>query len=302
MTGNRGTAFVNGAVFDGHRYLGAGPSCWSRDGRSRRRRDEPAVRGHESWTSPAGCVSPGFTDAHVHPIQGGLERLRCDLSELSTREEYLAAIRAYADRHPDRRVDPRRRLGDAGVPGRQPDRGRPRRGRARPAGVPAQPRPPRRVGQQRGRSRSPASTASTPDPPDGRIERDADGRPSGTLHEGATALVSRHLPRTSGEDYYAALMEGQRLPPLARRHGVAGRHRRRVLRHGRPRRDVREGRRERRPALARRGRAVVGAAARGRAGRGPRRPPRRAQRRAASGPRRSRSCRTAWPRTARPRC
>jgi predicted amidohydrolase YtcJ len=52
--------------------------------------------------------------------------------------------------------------------------------------------------------------ASTPDPPDGRIERDADGRPSGTLHEGASALVSRYLPRTSGEDYYAALMEGQR--------------------------------------------------------------------------------------------
>ena len=52
--------------------------------------------------------------------------------------------------------------------------------------------------------------ASTPDPPDGRIERDADGRPSGTLHEGATSLVSRYLPRTSGEDYYAALMEGQR--------------------------------------------------------------------------------------------
>ena len=49
----------------------------------------------------------------------------------------------------------------------------------------------------------------TPDPPDGRIERDADGHPTGTLHEGATALVSRHLPRTSGEDYYAALMAGQ---------------------------------------------------------------------------------------------
>ena len=51
--------------------------------------------------------------------------------------------------------------------------------------------------------------AGTPDPPDGRIERDADGRPSGTLHEGATALVSRHLPRTTGDDYYAALLAGQ---------------------------------------------------------------------------------------------
>ncbi|MGH3363026.1 MAG: amidohydrolase, partial [Nocardioides sp.] len=49
----------------------------------------------------------------------------------------------------------------------------------------------------------------TPDPPDGRIERDADGRPTGTLHEGATSLVSRFLPRTTGEDYYAALMAGQ---------------------------------------------------------------------------------------------
>ena len=49
----------------------------------------------------------------------------------------------------------------------------------------------------------------TPDPPDGRIERDADGNPSGTLHEGATALVSRHLPRTTGADYYAALLAGQ---------------------------------------------------------------------------------------------
>jgi predicted amidohydrolase YtcJ len=49
----------------------------------------------------------------------------------------------------------------------------------------------------------------TPDPPDGRIERDADGHPTGTLHEGATALVARYLPRTTGEDYYAALMAGQ---------------------------------------------------------------------------------------------
>ena len=50
---------------------------------------------------------------------------------------------------------------------------------------------------------------TTPDPPHGRIERDADGRPSGTLHEAATSLVSRHLPRTTGQDYYAGLMAGQ---------------------------------------------------------------------------------------------
>ena len=34
----------------------------------------------------------------------------------------------------------------------------------------------------------------TPDPVDGRIERDAGGRPTGALHEGAMALVERLLP------------------------------------------------------------------------------------------------------------
>ena len=33
-------------------------------------------------------------------------------------------------------------------------------------------------------------TKQTPDPPDGRIERDEDGEPTGTLHEGAADLVS----------------------------------------------------------------------------------------------------------------
>ncbi len=35
----------------------------------------------------------------------------------------------------------------------------------------------------------------TPDPPDGRIERDADGRPSGTLHEGAMLAGRRGSSR-----------------------------------------------------------------------------------------------------------
>ena len=45
-------------------------------------------------------------------------------------------------------------------------------------------------------------TRDTPDPRDGRIARDPDGTPMGTLHEGAMALVNRHVPptpeRTSG--------------------------------------------------------------------------------------------------------
>src|SRR3989304_4751995 len=34
----------------------------------------------------------------------------------------------------------------------------------------------------------------TPDPPDGRIERDATGEPSGTPHEGAMEVVRRPIP------------------------------------------------------------------------------------------------------------
>jgi hypothetical protein len=51
--------------------------------------------------------------------------------------------------------------------------------------------------------------AGTPDPPDGRIERDAAGAPQGTLHEGAATLVGRHVPATSAEDRLAGLLLAQ---------------------------------------------------------------------------------------------
>jgi predicted amidohydrolase YtcJ len=155
-----------------------------------------------------GLLAPGFTDAHVHPIQGGLERLRCDLSEHRTRDAYLTAIKEYADSHPD---DEWIRGGGWAMP-------------AFPGGTPLADdldrvvpgRPvflPNRDHHGAWVSSRALEIAGiddhTPDPPDGRIERDADGRPTGTLHEGATSLVSRFLPRTTGDDYYAALMAGQ---------------------------------------------------------------------------------------------
>jgi predicted amidohydrolase YtcJ len=41
--------------------------------------------------------------------------------------------------------------------------------------------------------------AGTPDPPDGRIRRDATGAPTGMLHEGASKLVTRHAPEPTRE-------------------------------------------------------------------------------------------------------
>ena len=82
---------------------------------------------HEVVDLAGGLVSPGFTDAHCHPIQGGLERMQCDLTGGSTREEYVATV-ARLRRRLRRSVDHRRRLGDGGIPGRHSARGRPRRG------------------------------------------------------------------------------------------------------------------------------------------------------------------------------
>src|SRR5690349_18585626 len=48
-----------------------------------------------------GLLVPGFQDAHVHPVQGGMERLSCDLSHLATEAEYLAAVALYANRRRD---------------------------------------------------------------------------------------------------------------------------------------------------------------------------------------------------------
>lgn len=51
---------------------------------------------------------------------------------------------------------------------------------------------------------------STPDPPDGRIERDVDGEPTGLLVEGATRLVRAVLPEPDDEQLLSALGAGQR--------------------------------------------------------------------------------------------
>ena len=84
------TLFTNGALFDGHRYVGRG-SVVVEGGRvlSVVPDHAGAVAGLGSDVEVVdlggGLLLPGFTDAHVHPIQGGLERLRCDLSGHSTR-------------------------------------------------------------------------------------------------------------------------------------------------------------------------------------------------------------------------
>ena len=207
------TVFRNGALFDGRRYRGPLGGVGVADGRivsvrtqlDGQGRPGPDVRVVDL---EGGLLAPGFTDAHVHPIQGGLERLRCDLSELDTREEYLAAIRAYADGHPELEWILGGGWAMPAFPGGTP------LAADLDTVVPDRPvfLPNRDHHGAWANSRAleiAGITRETPDPPDGRIERDVDGHPSGTLHEGATVLVSRHLPRTTGADYRLALLAGQ---------------------------------------------------------------------------------------------
>jgi predicted amidohydrolase YtcJ len=152
---------------------------------------------------------PGFQDAHVHPPSGGLEMLQCNLNEAYTREGYERIVADYASGHPD--VEWIRGGGWSmdSFPGGTPtkdilDRIVP----DRPVYLP------NRDGHGawvNSRALELAGiTRETPDPPDGRIERDAGGDPSGTLHEGAMDLVDKLTPPVTQEEWEESLRVAQR--------------------------------------------------------------------------------------------
>src|SRR6185369_2926537 len=149
---------------------------------------------------------PGFQDAHIHPISGGVDRLQCDVRDARGRDGVRDAIREYAAAHPDddwvigsgwymadfENGTPRREDLDAIIPDR-------------PALFP------NRDGHSTWVNTKALELAGidrdTPDPTDGRIERDPDGTPTGTLHEGAGHLVERLMPEVTA----ATLTDGLRL-------------------------------------------------------------------------------------------
>ena len=151
---------------------------------------------------------PGFQDAHIHPVQGELTAMQCDLSELRA-EQFHAAIRDYATGHPERDwvvgagwsvtdfpdAAPRRAELDALVPDR-------------PAFLWSRDGHSAWV-NSRGLELAGIS-AETPDPAGGLIVRDPDGSPSGTLREGAVSLVEAFVPPPTAEEHVTALAAVQR--------------------------------------------------------------------------------------------
>jgi len=151
---------------------------------------------------------PAFGDAHVHAVAGGLESLRCNLLGLRTRQESLAAVAAYcAGLGPDAWV-----LGGGWTMSAFPD-GLPTAADldpvtgGRPAFLPN--RDHHSAWVNTAALERAGVGARTPDPPDGRIERDAAGRATGTLHDGAMRLVAELVPPAGAAELRAGLLAAQ---------------------------------------------------------------------------------------------
>lgn len=151
---------------------------------------------------------PGFQDAHVHPPSGGLEMLRCNLSDAFSLPDHERIIAAYAAEHPDAEWILGGGWSMSVFPGGNPskdvlDRLVP----DRPAFLTS------RDGHTawvNSRALEIAGLSEdTLDPPDGVIVRDARGRPAGALHEGAMSLVGKYVPEDTLEDWIAGLRLAQ---------------------------------------------------------------------------------------------
>ncbi|MBN1222171.1 MAG: amidohydrolase [Candidatus Aminicenantes bacterium] len=154
-------------------------------------------------------VLPAFCDSHIHLVSGGIELSQCNLSELQTREEVFKKIESYVSQNHDKPwivgggwalplfpdACPTREQLDRLIPDR-----------------------PAFFSAADGHSawvnslalKIAGVTKDTPDPKEGRIERDKKtDEPSGTLRESAMELISLHLPELSTEDYIQGLKTAQ---------------------------------------------------------------------------------------------
>jgi predicted amidohydrolase YtcJ len=185
------------------------------------RRDRIIAVGHEELGDLAGpgtevvdlrgrLLIPGFQDAHVHPVGGGLELASCDLTGALSHEDYRKRITSYAASRPELPWITGGGWSMESFPGGTPDR------QFLDALVPDRPvylmNRDHHGAWVNSRALELAGVdARTPDPSDGRIERDADGVPTGMLQEGAMHLVGALVPAPTQADMLDGLLRAQQL-------------------------------------------------------------------------------------------
>ncbi|MCB9274012.1 MAG: DUF4918 family protein [Lewinellaceae bacterium] len=151
---------------------------------------------------------PGFTDAHVHPISGGLALMGCNLADIEQPDSMLAVLKNYAAAHPEKPWiqaynfwlaafpdgNPKKELLDSIIPGR-------------PVYIVSSDAHSAWVNSRA--LELAGITASAPNPLNGLIERDErSGEPSGTLREEAMGLVEKLIPPHTPEELAEALRKG----------------------------------------------------------------------------------------------
>ncbi len=148
---------------------------------------------------------PGLIDAHGHVLELGYARNQANLVGTTSLEQALGRIKTYAQAHPDARWI----LGggwnqEIWKLGRFPTASE------LDAVVPDRPVWLSRVDGHAAWANSAAIklagiTRDTPDPPGGRIERDAQGNPNGVFVDGAVDLVTSRVPPPSAREKAIAL-------------------------------------------------------------------------------------------------
>jgi predicted amidohydrolase YtcJ len=204
---------VNARLFTAGQESSAAGAVAVRDGRIAAVGSDEEARaaagpGAEVVDVGGGLVLPGFQDAHVHPVMAGLDMIRCDLHGTTSADECLARVAAYALVNPGQEWILGGGWSMEHFPGGTPTR------QALDAVVPDRPvvltnRDGHGAWANSVALRLAGIGVGTPDPPDGRIEREEGGHPSGALHEGAMDVALRHAPPAGAHEGRAALLAAQ---------------------------------------------------------------------------------------------
>jgi predicted amidohydrolase YtcJ len=140
-------------------------------------------------------ILPGFVDCHIHFMEGSLGLTQVDLNGSKSVAEIQKRVKTYADAHPEEKwilgmgwTYPT--FGPSALPDKKfldqvvPDR----------PGISCAPSMATAPGPTARHLEMAGITRDTPDPPNGRIMRDAKGDATGALQESADDLIARFTP------------------------------------------------------------------------------------------------------------